>query len=55
VDVPGEPEPCPACGEDLAVHGRLETRRVPNPECGRGSVMARIRVCGACETALGPA
>ena len=55
IDVPGEPDPCPACGEDLGVHRRLEMRRVPNPEGGRGSITARIAVCGACGEALGPA
>ncbi len=55
IDVPGEPQPCPVCGEDLVVNRRLETRRVSNPEGGRGSITARIAVCGACGTALGPA
>ena len=55
IDVPGEPLPCPACGEDLQVNRRLETRRVSNPEGGRGSITARVAVCGACGEALGPA
>jgi ATP-dependent Clp protease ATP-binding subunit ClpC len=44
-------EPCPACGDTDA--RRHETRRIPNPEGGRGSVMARVAVCGACGETLG--
>jgi hypothetical protein len=55
IDVPGEPDPCPECGEDLGEHRRLEMRRVPNPEGGRGSITARVALCGACGTVLGPA
>lgn len=44
-------EPCPACGDTDA--RRHETRRIPNPEGGRGSVMARVAMCGACGETLG--
>lgn len=44
-------EPCPECGDTGP--RRHETRRIVNPDGGRGSVMARVAVCGACGTALG--
>ena len=42
--------PCPECGD--TAERRFQTRRLPNPE-GRGSVTARVAVCGACGTTLG--
>jgi hypothetical protein len=58
VAVPGMPTqgatptaPCPECGD--TAERRYQTRRVPNPEGGRGAVMARVAVCGACGTDLG--
>ena len=46
-------EPCPECGDTGP--RRHETRRIAKPDGGRGSVMARVAVCGACGTALGVA
>jgi hypothetical protein len=45
---------CPACGESLQDNRRYETRRVPNPDGGRGSTMARVALCGSCAEPLGP-
>jgi hypothetical protein len=58
VAVPGMPArptrpaaaPCPACGD--VEDRRYQTRRLPNPD-GRGSVTARVAVCGACGETLG--
>jgi hypothetical protein len=51
-EAPVKGRTCPECGE--VGPPRFESRRVPNPDGGRGSTTARIALCGACGAPIGP-